>query len=188
MTNTLRRDGRRSDQLLRFEDYKRIPEGTNRDVRYASPANLCALASWRFKTARSGVTFAGEARLPLLSHGLNLSHSESGAPRRLPDPRSRMHQPLCCERVEVLMGDYLEGEVPRHLLLRIESHLAVCPECWSEVQALRHTITTMGDIPREPAPPHLRSTILAAARRAIRGSPVLHPGFDVCLAPPGELP
>lgn len=76
----------------------------------------------------------------------------------------KMHEPLCCERVEVLMGEYLDGALPRPLLLRVESHLVVCLDCWREVQKFRHTIACLATLSRRPMPALLKSRIITAAR------------------------
>lgn len=74
-----------------------------------------------------------------------------------------MHEPLCCEGVELSMGEYLEGVLPRALRLRVESHLSVCVDCWREIQMLRHTITCLSVLPRRPMPAPLKHRIVAAA-------------------------
>lgn len=84
--------------------------------------------------------------------------------------RVRMHEPLCCERVEVEMGEYLEGGLPRPLHLRIDSHVTVCVECWVEVQKFRYTIASTADLPRLTMPPELKERIIHA-RRTIEESP-----------------
>lgn len=75
-----------------------------------------------------------------------------------------MCEPLCCERVETMMGDYLDGALSRSLLLRIESHLVVCQDCWRETQRFRYTIACLAALPRRTMPSLLKSRILAAAR------------------------
>jgi anti-sigma factor RsiW len=73
-----------------------------------------------------------------------------------------MYEPLCCERVEVSMGEYLEATLPRPLRLRVESHLTVCVDCWKELQKYRCTIACLAVLPRNPMPPDLKDRILAA--------------------------
>ncbi|HEX6927204.1 MAG TPA: zf-HC2 domain-containing protein [Longimicrobiaceae bacterium] len=75
-----------------------------------------------------------------------------------------MIEPLCCERVEIALGDYLEGDLPPQLRMRVESHLAACPECWREVQKLRHTVTYLADLPRRRMPQYLKESLLRAHR------------------------
>jgi len=82
-----------------------------------------------------------------------------------------MYEPLCCERVEVELGSYLEDTLPRRLHLRVESHLAACPDCWSEVQHLRLTVTCLAEIPRRPMPAPLKNSLLRAVRSAAPTTP-----------------
>ena len=74
-----------------------------------------------------------------------------------------MHQPLCCERVEILLGDYLEGALAWPLHLRMESHLVVCVECWREVQKLRCVIACLSDLPRPVMPADVKESVLAVS-------------------------
>ena len=78
-----------------------------------------------------------------------------------------MCEPLCCDRVEVMMGDYLDGALSRPLLLRIESHLVVCLDCWREMQRFRHAIACLAALPRRTMPALLKSRLIAAARSPV---------------------
>lgn len=82
-----------------------------------------------------------------------------------------MYEPLCCERVEVELGHYLEDNLPSNLRLRVESHLAACPECWREVQHLRLTVTCLGEVPRRSVPTPLKNSLLRAVRSTAPSTP-----------------
>ena len=89
-----------------------------------------------------------------------------------------MYEPLCCERVEVELGHYLEDTLPRNLRLRVESHLAACPDCWREVQHLRLTVTCLGEVPRRSVPAPLKNSLLHAVR-STAPSPPVHPRINL---------
>ena len=74
-----------------------------------------------------------------------------------------MYEPLCCERVEILLGDFLEGALSWPLHLRVESHLVVCVECWREVQKMRCVIACLSELPRIGMPAELKEVVLAAS-------------------------
>lgn len=92
---------------------------------------------------------------------------EHDAPHRATTRRSRMHPPLCCERVEILMEEYLENDLPRPLHDQVYSHVRACVECWSSVQQLRDTVTYLSSVPRLRSPRSLRHRLIAAVRRSL---------------------
>ena len=78
-----------------------------------------------------------------------------------------MHEALCCERIEIGMSDYLERALDPALRIRFESHLAVCVDCWRDVQTFRKMGVLLAGIAGTPMPPRMRQTLIEARGRAL---------------------
>lgn len=78
--------------------------------------------------------------------------------------RKRMHGPLCCERIEVGLAEYLEGRLPESLNLRFESHLRTCVECWRDLQRIRDTLAYLAVLPRQPMPESMKERLVLMPR------------------------
>lgn len=78
-----------------------------------------------------------------------------------------MHPPLCCERVEILMGEYLEQDLPRPLLTQVYSHLRACVECWTSLQRMRDTVTYLSAVLPLRPPAATRYRLATAVRARI---------------------
>lgn len=86
----------------------------------------------------------------------------AAAPISITSTQTRMHAPLCCERIEIGLEEYLEGDLPRPLALRFESHLRVCVDCWRDLDRIRTIVTCLGDLPRHPMPLAMKEVLLSA--------------------------
>jgi anti-sigma factor RsiW len=78
-----------------------------------------------------------------------------------------MHGPLCCERIEVGMSDYLENVLDPPDRIRFESHLAVCVECWRDVQSLRQVAILLAGLEPPGIPDRMKVTLSEALERAV---------------------
>ena len=76
--------------------------------------------------------------------------------------------PLICREFVELVTDYLEEALPRRDRRRFEKHLDACDGCSAYLEQLRVTVLSVGEMPAEPADPHVRAHLLAAFRE-LRG-------------------
>ena len=79
-------------------------------------------------------------------------------------------KPLMCQEFVELVTDYLEGALPRRDRRRLEKHLAACDGCTAYLEQVRLTVRSLGELPPEPADPHVRAHLLAAFTE-LRGRP-----------------
>ncbi len=73
-------------------------------------------------------------------------------------------KPLMCQEFVELVTDYHEGALSRRDRRRLEKHLKACDGCSAYLDQMRATIRTLGELPAEPADPHVREHLLAAFR------------------------
>jgi anti-sigma factor RsiW len=73
-------------------------------------------------------------------------------------------QDMTCRELVELVTDYLEGALPRHDRVRLETHLAECPYCVQYVAQVRKTIEALGELPGEPVDSVQRELLIAAFR------------------------
>jgi anti-sigma factor RsiW len=76
--------------------------------------------------------------------------------------------PLACQEFAELVTDYLDGALSRRDRKRLEKHLSGCDGCTAYLESVRVTVQTLGELPAEPADPHVREHLLAAFRE-LRG-------------------
>jgi anti-sigma factor RsiW len=76
--------------------------------------------------------------------------------------------PLVCQEFVELVTDYLEGALSRRDRRRLEKHLAACDGCAAYLDQVQITVRTLGELPPEPADPHVHEHLLAAFRE-LRG-------------------
>lgn len=72
--------------------------------------------------------------------------------------------PLMCQEFVELVTDYQEGALSRRDRRRLEKHLRACDGCSAYLDQMQITIRTLGELPPEPADPHVREHLLAAFR------------------------
>ena len=76
--------------------------------------------------------------------------------------------PLRCQEFVELVTDYLDGALSRRDTKRMDKHLRACDGCSEYFESFRLTVRSVGELPPEPADPHVREHLLAAFRE-IRG-------------------
>lgn len=74
-----------------------------------------------------------------------------------------------CKRVSGLISDYLDGLLAESVSRDLESHLARCPECASEVEATKGLLASLSSLSGQRSPvncwDHVHARILADAGR-----------------------
>ena len=70
----------------------------------------------------------------------------------------RTRQPACVEVVEIV-GDYLEGALPRRVRRGLEAHLAGCEHCTEYVAQMRATISLTGRLREQDLPQEMRTEL-----------------------------
>lgn len=71
---------------------------------------------------------------------------------------------LSCKEVAEVITDYLEGAMPWWDRIRFHMHLGLCLGCRNHLQQMKQTIETLGKLPPEPIPPHIRDELLKRFR------------------------
>lgn len=69
---------------------------------------------------------------------------------------------LVCKEFVELVTDYLEGALSRGDRRRMDKHLKACDGCDAYLAQIRITVRSLGELPPEPADPHVREHLLAA--------------------------
>jgi anti-sigma factor RsiW len=77
--------------------------------------------------------------------------------------------PLVCQEFVELVTDYLEGTLSRRDKRRMDKHVKACDGCDAYLEQVRLTVRSLGEMPAEPADPHVREHLLAAYRE-LRGT------------------
>ena len=70
-----------------------------------------------------------------------------------------------CKEVRKYLDAYVDGELEAGLMLDVDSHLAGCGSCGSQVLVKRQLKSELRDLGRVTAPDHLRKQILGMAGR-----------------------
>jgi anti-sigma factor RsiW len=76
--------------------------------------------------------------------------------------------PLVCQEFVELVTDYMDGALSRRDHRRFEKHVKACDGCSAYLEGVRVTVRTLGELPAEPADPHVREHLLTAFRE-LRG-------------------
>lgn len=70
-----------------------------------------------------------------------------------------------CESAMRELWDYLDGELTEERMHAIETHLAVCEDCWPSYNFDRMLLDTLGALRgRKLSPPALRDRVIARLR------------------------
>ena len=77
--------------------------------------------------------------------------------------------PLVCQEFVELVTDYLDGSLSRRDRRRMDKHLRACDGCDAYLASVALTVRSLGELPPEPADPHVREHLLTAFRE-LRGS------------------
>jgi anti-sigma factor RsiW len=57
-----------------------------------------------------------------------------------------------CSRVTELFSEYIDGVLDGETRRKVEEHLAVCPSCAEELEALRSCVSALTSLDRVEAP------------------------------------
>jgi anti-sigma factor RsiW len=69
-----------------------------------------------------------------------------------------------CRQIAELLGDYLDGTLPKHTRELLEFHIDGCPPCVAFVNTYRGTITATRTLPETPMPTELKKRLLSVLR------------------------
>lgn len=65
-----------------------------------------------------------------------------------------------CRRIAELLGEYLEGTLPKHTAELLEWHIDGCPPCVAFVNTYRGTVNATRALRDVTIPPELKSRLL----------------------------
>ena len=69
-----------------------------------------------------------------------------------------------CRQIAELLGDYLDGSLPKHTRELLEWHIEGCPPCVAFVNTYRGTVHAAGKLSDVEIPPELKQRLLAVLR------------------------
>ncbi len=69
-----------------------------------------------------------------------------------------------CRQIAELLGEYLEGTLPRQTLELLEWHIEGCAPCVAFVNTYRGTINAARELREVDIPPELKKRLLAVLR------------------------
>jgi anti-sigma factor RsiW len=69
-----------------------------------------------------------------------------------------------CDRIQLLLSEYIDGELSSAAVLGVQAHLKQCPACEAEHQALRRTVQLVALYGRQEAPIDCRDAVMAQLR------------------------
>jgi predicted anti-sigma-YlaC factor YlaD len=69
-----------------------------------------------------------------------------------------------CRQIAELLGDYLEGTLPRATRDLIDFHIDGCPPCVAFLNTYRGTVKATRTLPDVPIPPELKKRLLAVLK------------------------
>ncbi|MFO7897463.1 MAG: zf-HC2 domain-containing protein [Planctomycetota bacterium] len=75
---------------------------------------------------------------------------------------------MTCAEIRHLLDEYVDGELSAEREAAVDRHLAECPTCRAELEAVERTAELVRSLPREPAPPGLAEAVAARVRRSAR--------------------
>jgi anti-sigma factor RsiW len=81
-----------------------------------------------------------------------------------------MVKDISCVQAVALIGDYLEGALPRRERRRLEHHLAACEACRGYLEQMRTTIALTGSVRPEDLSADALAALLAVFDEFQRGA------------------
>jgi anti-sigma factor RsiW len=78
---------------------------------------------------------------------------------------------MTCDRVQILLSDYIDGELSSAGVAGVQGHLKKCGVCEGEHQALRRTVQLVALYGRQEAPVDLREAVMARLRETPAPAP-----------------
>jgi anti-sigma factor RsiW len=70
-----------------------------------------------------------------------------------------------CRQIAELLGEYLDGSLPRHIRELIDFHIDGCAPCVAFVNTYRGTIAATRSLPDVPMPAELKKRLLMVLRQ-----------------------
>ena len=83
----------------------------------------------------------------------------------MPDCGSGMPSEIECRQIAELLGDYLEGSLPRSTHELIDFHIDGCPPCVAFLNTYKGTMDATRRLPDVPIPHELKSRLLAVLKK-----------------------
>jgi hypothetical protein len=80
------------------------------------------------------------------------------------DPAPSSRSELDCRRIADLLGDYLEGTLPKRTRELLEWHIEGCAPCVAFVNTYRGTVNATRALRDVPIPPELKNRLLKVIR------------------------
>lgn len=77
------------------------------------------------------------------------------------DPAPASPSEIACRQLAELLGDYLEGTLPKHTLDLLEWHIDGCPPCVAFLNTYRGTVNATRALHDVTIPPELKKRLLA---------------------------
>lgn len=71
---------------------------------------------------------------------------------------------LECRQIAELLGDYIEGSLPRSVVEMLEWHIDGCAPCVAFLNTYRRTVAVTGRLPEVAIPPELKERLRAFLR------------------------
>jgi hypothetical protein len=90
-----------------------------------------------------------------------MAMSESTKPS---DPTSEPGREMDCRKIAELLGDYLEGTLPKRTAELLEWHIDGCAPCVAFVNTYRGTLNATRALRDVEIPPELKNRLLAVLR------------------------
>ena len=84
----------------------------------------------------------------------------------MPDCGSQGASGLECRQIAELLGDYLDGSLPRATQELIDFHIDGCAPCVAFLNTYRGTVSAARKLPDVPIPTELKNRLLAVLRSA----------------------
>jgi predicted anti-sigma-YlaC factor YlaD len=73
-----------------------------------------------------------------------------------------------CRQIAELLGDYLDGSLPRETRELIDFHIDGCAPCVAFLNTYRGTVDVARKLPDVPIPPELKKRLLAVLKSTKR--------------------
>jgi anti-sigma factor RsiW len=82
----------------------------------------------------------------------------------MPGCRSEGPSELECRQIAELLGDYLDGSLPRETRELIDFHIEGCAPCVAFLNTYRGTVDAARKLPEIPIPSELKKRLLAVLK------------------------
>ena len=69
-----------------------------------------------------------------------------------------------CRDIAELITDYLEGSFTLGQRLRFQMHIGLCMACRNYLRQMKYTVATLGQLPSEPVPDHIKTALIERFR------------------------